>query len=174
LDRRLIVFGAAALLGLGAGGLIWGVAGDGGRAREIAALEDRLSSLPTRSRQGPDRPSEALARVLAAPLLGVTDKAAAVAEVPVQLIGLVRRPGRSAALMAIAGAPPQWLALGEAFQGVSLDEISDAGVVLTTPAGKREISLAASSGAPPVGGGPDGAPAGYRSPPPPASAPSVP
>lgn len=172
MDRRLIACAVAALSGLALGGLFWALDGDSAQKRAFSDIDQRLDAISSRVRRGPDRPSDALARALAAPLLGGAEKVAEVAEVPVQLVGLVRRPGRNAALLAIAGAPAQWLSLGQEARGVSLESVSDAGVVVMTPAGQREIGLNAGNGATPAKGSEE-PPPGVRSPPPPASAPGV-
>lgn len=170
MDRQLITGGGlAALLGVCVGGGYWAL---NARADGLVELDTRLGRVPTRMRSGPDRPSEALARLQAAPLLGGSEKVSQAPEVLIQLFGISRRPGRNAALLAIAGGPAQWLSLGEAQGDVTLDAVSATGAVLTTSTGLREVTLGMANTAGSAGAS-EAAAAGFRSPPPPANAPGV-
>lgn len=168
MDTRLIAAGVASLIGLVAGGGLWALSGGKAQSKDLAAIDARLDAISTRVRPGLDRPSDALAQALAMPLFGAATVVTDQQDASVQLAGIVRSPSRVAALLAIGGAPAQWLSVGESHGGVSLQSVSSGGVTLMTPNGARDVLLGAPGAA---SGPPDGAPAGFRSPPPPASAP---
>jgi hypothetical protein len=168
LDTRLIAVGAAAAIGLVVGGALWAVSGGKAQGQGLSALGERLDRVSTRVRSGLDRPSDALSQALARPIFGGPIVSGDQKDVTIQLAGVVRSPGRIAALLSIGGAPAQWMSVGEEQAGVSLQAISSGGVTLMTPAGEREVLLGM-----PSGSAPDGAPLGFRSPPPPASAPGL-
>lgn len=167
----MIAVGVATLIGLLTGGGLWALSGGKAQGKDLAAINVRLDAISTRVRPGLDRPSDALAQALATPLFGASNPASDQKEAAVQLAGIVRSPNRVAALLAISGAPAQWLSVGEESGGVSLQSVSRNGVILMTPNGEREVVLGMSGTAPPTL--PDGAPSGFRSPPPPASAPGA-
>lgn len=167
----MIAASAATLLGLVAGGGFWALEGGKAQGADLASIDTRLDAVSTRVRPGLDRPSDALAQALSTPLFveagAVTDQK----EILIQLAGIVRSPNRVAALLAINGAAAQWMSVGEDREGVLLRTVSSSGVVLTTPSGEREVLLGAPNGAAPLLS--EAAPGGFRSPPPPASAPGA-
>lgn len=95
-------------------------------------------------------------------------------------------PGRAAALVSIDGKAPVWLARGESRDGVVLNDVGSGRATLDLPLGVRTLRIGEATS---VGGGaaasPDLAnpmtapatgdmpPPGFRSPPPPASAPGL-
>lgn len=176
MDARLIALGGAGLAGLIAGAAFWALSGGQAQGEALDALDARLTAISTRSRSPLDRPSDALAQSLATPLFAASGSASEVdAEVAIQLFGVVRSPGRTAALIGIGAAPADWLALGESRNGVTLRAVTSSGATVATISGEREVMLGmpsqtALAGAPSTGGPPPG----FKSPPPPASAPGMP
>ena len=153
------------------GGGLWALSGGKAQGKDLAAIDARLDAISTRVRPGLDRPSDALAQALAMPLFGASSAVVEQKDASVQLAGIVRSPNRVAALLTIGGAPAQWLSVGEERSGVSLQSVSSGGVTVMTPNGEREVLLGMPSG--PTSPLSDGPPAGFRSPPPPASAPGA-
>jgi hypothetical protein len=173
LDARLIAVGVAGLAGLVAGGALWALSGGQAQGEALEAVDTRLAAISTQSRGRVDRPSDALGQSLAMPLFAApTQPAEGQADVTVQLFGLARSPVRTAALLGVGGAPAEWLAIGESRSGVTLRSVSSSGATIATGFGEREIIL----GMPQPSGaasGNSGPPLGFRSPPPPASAPEM-
>lgn len=173
----MIAIGAAGAAGLVLGGAVWALSGGHAQGEALDQLDTRLSAISTRSRPRLDRPSDALAQIKGRPLFASTGIPATTPEsdVSVQLVGLARTPARTAALLAIGGAPAEWLTLGETRAGVTLRAVTGSGATVATLFGDRELMLGV-GGPSPVGvaqGNPGGPPAGFRSPPPPASAPGM-
>jgi hypothetical protein len=173
LDARLISIGAASLAGLVAGGALWALSGGNAQSEAIDALDARLGQISTGSRGRPERPSDALAQSLALPLFGApTTPPGGQSDVLVQVFGLVRTPARTGALLAIGAAPSEWFSLGEEKSGVTLKAVTNSSAVVATIFGEREIVLGAGSSPTPEQAA-GGSPPGFRSPPPPASAPGM-
>lgn len=163
--------GVAGLAGLVAGGSLWALSGGQAQGEALDALDTRLAAISTRSRTHLDRPSDALAQSLAVPLFTSTaPMAESQTDVSVQIFGLARSPGRTAALLGIGGAPAEWLALGETHGGITLRAVSSSGATIATLFGEREVTLGMP---PPAALAANGPPAGFKSPPPPASAPGM-
>lgn len=175
MDTRLIALGAAALAGLVAGGALWALSGGQAQGEALEALDARLTNLNVRTRARLERPSDALGQALSIPLFvpstGPTDNPT---DVAVQVFGLARSPVRTAALLAVGGAPAQWFSIGETRDGVTLRSVSQNSAVIATLMGEREVTMGGSSqGASVSSSPPDSPPPGFRSPPPPASAPTM-
>lgn len=168
-----MLVGAAAVVGLAVGGGLWALTGPRVDERALQSVDNRLSAVKTRTRPRPDRPGEALAQVLSVPLFAATDAAAPPAgAMQLQLFGVARSPGRTAALISVNSAPAQWISLGESIDGLTLRAVTGSGATVATPLGEQQLALGA-TGSP--SGEPAAAipPAGLRSPPEPASAPSM-
>lgn len=176
---RLIGCGAAGGLVLGA--LAWVVLGKGAAASErLDDLQGRLEAL----RPPATVTSASLdpATLASAPLFALTTGPGAVSEPAIAVQGLAKAPGRAAALLAIDGKPADWLAEGATRDGVTVQEVRAASVLVDTVTGTKEIVLgqkvgpaatANGSASPsPSGALQSGPPAGYRLPPPPANAPA--
>jgi hypothetical protein len=140
---------AAPAAGVALGALAWTLLGGASDAR-VSGVQDRLSGLSFRPPEAGAAPA-ALLSAAAAPLFVLTTGPNAAQDVKVQLQGLARSPARMAALVSINGAPAQWIAQGQSQGGVTVQEVGAGGVVLLTPLGRKEASLAdppAGSGAP--------------------------
>jgi hypothetical protein len=166
LDARVTLLAGGAAFGLLLGSGLWAV-GSKERASSIADTNARLDAVPTATRRPLERSSDALAAALARPLFADDQSQVLQPEAPLRLAGLVRTPTRAAALLAIGGAPLHWISVGEEQQGVQVQTVSSASVVVSTANGEREIFLASDSSSP------DEAPPGMRGPRPPASAPNM-
>jgi hypothetical protein len=147
----------------------------GGRAQgaAIADLDQRVALISVRAVRG-GAPPASVGLSSVAPLFPILSGPNAPPELVVSVEGVVRTPGRTAALLSIQGGPAQWFALGETRDGVTLEEVGAAGVTISTVRGARQLSLGSS--APPsslAAIAPDVAPPGYRQPPEPASAPGA-
>jgi hypothetical protein len=181
LDLRAPLIPICAVVGLALGASAWLAAG---RQDVLTPVEDRLAALrPARASGGGDggAPSPS-----GPPLFAMSTGPSAVRDPMVAVMGLSRMPGRSAALLAIDGKPPAWLARGESRDGVILREVGSGRATLDLPLGVRSLRIGEASadvGGATTGGGPqassamlapggDTPPPGYRSPPPPASAPA--
>ena len=166
LDRALIAFVPVGGLALGA--LVWLAAAGHGAPAAVSQLDARLTSIPS-GRPTPSLSAASAFQALATPLFP-SATAGPVVDLALSLEGVVNFPGRVAALLSVNGAPAQWLALGETRDGVALQEVRGASVLLSTAAGPRELAIG-DAPTPPVQS--DVPPPGARSPPPPASAPGV-
>ena len=142
-------------------------------AAAIQRLDQRVGAVAIRtSRPGATPQIRVLAN--APPLFPVLSGARAAPEVAVRREGVARTPQRTAALVAINGAPAAWLALGETRDGVTVEDVAESSVTLGTARGPRTIALGQGGPAPAAEGSPqpaEPAPPGVRSPPEPASAP---
>ena len=155
------------------GSALWLTLAPPSGAAAIASLADGLAAIAPQ-KIGPRAPSDGwVAVALAAPLFALTTGPGAVVEPVVKLEGIVRSPGRVAALISVNGAASDWLALGQTRDGVTLQDVQSSKVVVETATGAKDIFIGAGSPslelthqAPP--------PRGFRSPPEPASAPGMP
>jgi hypothetical protein len=176
LDLRAPLIPLAALAGLALGALAWLAAG---RQDTLALLEAQLTAV------SPARGSDlgAIAPPLSGPpLFALSTGPGAVKDPAVSVLGLSRMPGRSAALVSIDGKPAAWLVLGETREGVILRAVESGRALLDLPLGVRTLRIGESVGTPAAGSAStvpftsnattsDTPPPGFRSPPPPASAP---
>lgn len=176
LDRRASVMAVVPPAGLALGLALWLVFGRASTADAVEALQARLNALPLNT-AGAAAGVGSIGEAIAKPLFALTTGPGAVAEIPVRLQGIARSPYRRAALLAIAGQPAAWVEEGTSVNGVILQEVSGAKVVIDTPLGLREVKLGEAIGpeSSPAGAAsePQEIPPGYRSPPQPASAPAM-
>jgi hypothetical protein len=179
LDHRASVMVASPPAGLALGLAVWLLFGRGTTVDVAQNLQTRLSALPTGTQGVLASDADAIAQVIAKPLFALTTGPGAVAEIAIKLEGVARSPGRVAALLSIGGKPAQWVEQGGSIEGVVLQDVAGSKVVVDTPLGLREVKLGETTGpAPPTQGAADTSapqemPPGYRSPPPPASAPAM-
>lgn len=171
LDRGLILGALPAGIVLGA--LTWLIAGRGGD--QVEALEPLTTQLHSMTLARP-RPSGASPVAIAGvspPLFGRLNGEVEPPEPTLVLQGVVRTARRQGALIAINGKPADWLSIGETRDGITLQEVNARGAVISFEGGVREISFGAASAPSPTATViENGPPAGVRSPPPPASAPT--
>lgn len=179
-DIRAPLIPICALVGLALGASAWLAAG---RQDVLTAPQERLGALRAARTQDGGGATPALS---GPPLFALSIGPNAVRDPAVTLLGLSRMPGRTAALVAVNGASPAWLARGDARDGVILREVGSGRATLDLPLGLHTLRVGeanvpsaagpaaaaggASPAAPAVAPG-DTPPPGYRSPPPPASAP---
>lgn len=181
---RLALFGGAVPLGLATGLAAWLVAGG------ASANFETLDGLETKVR-GLRAPRTSIHRVsyggandlLASPIFAMTTGADALREPSIRLDGVSISSRRTAALVSVDGKFSEWMRVGEARDGVTLQALSASGATFETPLGSKQLALGEQSAAsaplqaaaaPPQGASPivsDEMPPGFRSPPPPASAP---
>jgi hypothetical protein len=178
LDLRAPLIPLSAVLGLALGATAWLAAG---HQDVMASTQDRLAAL--RPLRAGDASAGAAPILTGAPLFALSTGPNAVKDPAVLVLGLSRMPGRTAALVAIDGKPAAWLARGDSRDGVILREVGSNRATLDLPLGVKDLRIGeATLGSAPVGGatsnppglGPNASdmpPPGYRSPPPPASAP---
>ncbi|EJL35641.1 hypothetical protein PMI01_01255 [Caulobacter sp. AP07] len=178
LDLRAPLIPLSAVLGLALGASAWLLAG---RQDVLAGAQDRLAALR------PVRVGEvgagAAPTLVGPPLFALSTGPNAVKDPAIAVLGLSRMPGRTAALVAIDGKPAAWLARGESRDGVILREVGSGRASFDLPLGLADLRIGeATPGSAPVGASAtsplpsgfsanDTPPLGYRSPPPPASAP---
>jgi len=179
LDHRATVMVVVPPAGVAVGLAVWLVFGRGATVDSVQALETRLSALPIGAHGALATDTGAIAQAIAKPLFALTTGPGAVSEAAIKLEGVARSPGHIAALLSIGGKPEQWVEQGHAVEGVILQEVAASTVVVDTPLGVREVKLGESTGPVPrtqgadVTAAPQEMPPGYRSPPPPASAPAM-
>jgi hypothetical protein len=181
-DLRAPLIPICAVVGLALGATAWLAAG---RQDVLTPAQDRLAALrPYGASRGVDGAAPSLS---GAPLFVLSTGPNAVHDPAVTVLGVSRMPGRAAALLAIDGKPPAWLARGESRDGVMLSDVGSGRATLDLPLGVRTLRVGeTTSGAPgeaAAGNGPPGPgspitsgdmpPPGFRSPPPPASAPGL-
>lgn len=181
--RRLTLVLCAIPAGLAAGFLAWLAAG-GARA-SISQLDP-----PAQLVAGLRDPRPTSIAVVAAPagelvvpsLFVLTTGPGAVPQPTLRLDGLVRSGGRTAALLSVNDRPAEWMGVGETREGVTLQIVLGSKVVVDTAFGPRDVVLgerpvppSTTPSAGPANLDPQAAidqiPQGFRSPPPPASAP---
>jgi len=176
LDFRVSIVATASAVGLTLGALAWLATG---RNDPLADLQTRVDALP---RPDVSQTSGLSSAIGGAPLFALTTGANPVTDPAVTLMGLSRMPGRSAALLSIGGQAPAWLTVGERRDGVWLREVGAGRVTMDLPLGLKDLRLGETTA--PLGAMLPSAPqqntmsneqppAGYRQPPPPASAPAV-
>lgn len=180
LDLRAPLIPICAGVGLALGATAWLAAG---RQDVLAPAQDRLAALHVSSaKRGLENDSPSLS---GPPLFALSTGPDAARDPAVAVLGVSRMPGRAAALVAIDGKPPAWLALGESRDGVVLRDVGSGRAALDLPLGVRTLRIGEAT--PVAPGGPiasnsassampmsmlgDSPPPGFRSPPPPASAP---
>jgi hypothetical protein len=180
LDLRAPLIPICAVVGLALGATAWRAAG---RQDVLTPVQDRLAALgSSHAQRGGDSGAPSLS---GPPLFAMSIGPNAVHDPVVAVLGLSRMPGRAAALLTIDGKPPAWLARGESRDGVVLRDVGSGRATLDLPLGVRTLRIGEATPAGPGGAttgyGPsnsiaaptsgDTPPPGFRSPPPPASAP---
>jgi hypothetical protein len=171
LDYRSPVILALPPIVLALGLALWLATGrnsfvDRTRDLQIRMEAIRLAPLPSGQAQ---RVADAIAR----PLFALTTGPGAVTEAVLRLEGVARSPARQSALISINGKPARWIERGETVDDITLEDVTAGKVVVDTPIGVREVKLgqiAAPTASPQVD---QEIPPGFRSPPPPASAPAM-
>jgi hypothetical protein len=172
----------AAPAGLALASIVWLVLHGFVFEPSVAALEQTFAAART---SPADQPVSAdatllLGRIAATPIFALTTGPGAVTEPQILLQGLAITPKGKAALLAIDGKPADWYGLGATRDGVTVLQISPTKVTVDTATRFLEVGLfdkpaaPSANGAAPVKPRLDAVPSGYRSPPPPASAPTQP
>lgn len=180
------------VLGLLAGAGGW-LAFDRGRnnAKELQAVEASLKSLHIPAPMSGLRVVSFSGALLSNPIFDTAAEAGPAVDPVVQLQGVSKTARRTAALVSIGGKAADWMSPGDVRDGLTLQEVRPGAVLMLGSNGAFEVALG-SSAAPqaantasgiaapgriqmgPASLGPlghDGAPAGFRAPMPPASAP---
>jgi hypothetical protein len=181
-------------VGLAAGGLGWLAAGGASAAAEKLGPTEALVARLTRPHRTPGEVAPAnITELSELPLLLLTTGPGATPLPIVQVDGLVSARGRRAALVSIDDKPSEWLVVGDIQRGVTLRDVAANHAVIETAYGLQDVQLGERSIAPPSNPNPtDPSPAaptpavarpsstgpltippGFRSPPPPASAPKA-
>lgn len=187
-SRALVLIGAAPV-GLAIGSAVWLFAARPPGADVLPVLAQRVAAIAPHRNLPRGGAESLIAQAIAAPLFAMTTGPGAVADVVLRLEGLVRSPGRVAALISIGGAPSDWLEVGQTRDGVTLQEVMSSNVVVDTATGLKDVPLGGGGGpataaapASPAVPPPMAAPTPpaphmrglFRSPPEPASAPGMP
>lgn len=184
---RLTLYGGAVPLGLATGLAAWLLAGGASGATEpLEALQAKIAALRAPSSQGARAGYARAADLISAPLFALTTGPGALREPSIRLDGIAISTRRMAALVSIDGKAADWLQVGEARDGITLQALTSGQATFETGLGSKELALGEQSAAsaPLVGAGPEAAtapplavvdqiPPGFRSPPPPASAPQA-
>lgn len=170
------------------GMLAWMAAGGASAtSTQLASVQKQVSALRVPTPKGELAAAADLSGLVAAPVFPMSTGPGATPEPTIKVDGLVRSPRRIAALVSINGGPSEWLARGEMRDGVTLLDVSGAKAIVDTVFGEQAVGLGeqtkgtAAAGAalgpqpgPPIANdGPDQIPPGFKSPPPPASAPKA-
>lgn len=187
---RLTLLGGAVPLGLATGLAAWLLASGVSTATEpLDAAQLKIAAL--RAPQGSSgRAGYARAAdLISAPIFALTTGPGALREPAIRLDGISISARRIAALVSIDGKPADWLRVGEARDGVTLAALTSGQATFETELGAKQLGLgeqsASSAPLPTAAAAPAATPApmaaavvdqippGYRSPPPPASAPQA-
>ncbi len=180
--RRLVLISAGVPAGLITGLAAWLAAGGPSAATDkLAPVEAQLSSLQVQRPPAAPGRQIIISDLAATPLFALSVGPSAVRPPLVRLEGVSRSARRTAALLSIDGRPSQWLALGETRDGVTLQTVGVAQASVDTVLGEVTVELGRSVGGEPQSGDDpqagsgvvDRPPQGFRSPPPPASAPGL-
>ncbi|MGA0601543.1 hypothetical protein ACO2Q3_12640 [Caulobacter sp. KR2-114] len=180
LQRRSSLIAAGSGGGLALGALCWLAFARGAPAAErMDALQERIDGL--RAPASASQTAFDAANLSAAPIFALTTGPGAVSDPVLALQGIAKAGGRASALLTIDGKPPEWLSEGQTRDGVTLQEVRAASVLVDTVTGTKEVALGQKTGTPPASSAPGapaagapgsaGPPAGYRLPPAPANAP---
>lgn len=185
--RRLAPFLGGVPAGLVIGFAAWGLAGGASiSAERMDGLSTQVSNLKAPPRSSAAGRYVSVADLANSPLFMMTVGPKAVKVPAVRVEGISISRARTAALVSIDGGAAEWMVPGDERGGVSIRKISNAGVTIETLTGPQEIALGEQSGGgemtvaavepspSPAPSGPDEIPPGFRSPPPPASAPTTP
>ncbi len=177
---------AAAPIGLATGILAWFAAGGASANTErLAPLEQQIAGVKLAQRPASQDGYVSIADLAAAPIFAMTVGPGAVVDPLIRLDGVALTHQRVAALISIDGAPSEWVKAGETRGGVTLQQVRSTKIVVDTPLGTKEVALGERSGTSSAASGAtspaqapvtssDQTPPGFRSPPPPASAPRAP
>lgn len=111
-----------------------------------------------------------VARVSANPIFALTTGPAAAIEPQLQLQGIAITPKGRSALLSVDGKPASWYEQGATRDGVTVMDVQSTRVTVDTVTRLRDVGLFDK----PIPTAQGAAPPGLRSPPPPASAPSLP
>jgi hypothetical protein len=177
LDQRAVLIAAIPAAGLVLGLGLWLAFGREAFAARTDDLEARLSSISPAGAAG--QANSFVAASLTRPIFALTTGPGAVAEPTLRLDGISRTPSRKAALISINGKPPQWLEVGATVEDVAVLSLSGGGAEVETLIGGRHLKIGQTSGPPAAPStdaqisAQDQIPPGFRSPPPPASAPAL-
>jgi hypothetical protein len=145
LDLRTPLVSICAAVGLVLGATAWLAAG---RQDVLAPVQDRLAALPSSNVQrGVDGGAPSLA---GPPLFALSTGPNAVRDPAVSVLGLSRMPGRAAALLAIDGKAPAWLARGESRDGVVLSDVGSGRATLDLALGVKTLRVGEATTAAPV------------------------
>jgi hypothetical protein len=172
--RSPLIWGGPAV-GAVLGVTAWLLFGGSPVRTQLSDFEARLADLNIRPTRSNVVVANAAADALSHPIFSVGGTA--LADAVVRLDGLAITPRRAAALVSINGDPAEWMERGATKGGITLQQVLATKIVIDTATGPREVGLndkapvpsATPSGSQPSTGD---APAGYRLPPPPASAPA--
>ena len=119
-----------------------------------------------------------LARISGNPMFALTVGPSAVTEPQLQLEGLAITPKGRSALLSVDGKPASWFELGATRDGVTLIDVQASHVTVDTATRLRDVGLFDKPSMPAAAGAVTSVqpalPQGFRSPPPPASASSLP
>lgn len=149
LDRRLVLIGSAAPVGLLAGALVWIATGsDAGGAKPIDALQAQIGSAPSALHPQPGPSGIAASNVTAKPVFLMSVGPGAVSLPSVRLVGVALTPRSRAALLAIDTAPPEWVTVGDVRRGLVISAITKSTVELDTQLGPRTVSFTEPLGEP--------------------------
>jgi hypothetical protein len=171
-------------LGLATGFLAWFAAGGASASADrLDPLRVQVANLKAPNRSEPAAAYADISGMASTPIFVLTTGPAAIKEPAVRVDGLSVSRRRVAALLSIDGQPAQWMSVGEKREGFTLVEVSSTRVLIETLAGPKAIALGEQAGSvaatpAPIqtaaAPAPDQVPPGFRSPPPPASAPTAP
>lgn len=173
----MITYAAAIAVGALGGMLVWLVSGqDAASLARVESVQARLAAIRPVVPHSEARNETSVQQLRSNPIFALTTGPGAVSEPYVRLEGISVTRRRAAALLSIGSDPADWLRVGESRHGVTLQQVAGSRVILETPLGVKELGLGQASGSPGstmegTASSSDQAPAGFRSPPPPASAP---
>ena len=140
LDRRLIILGAAAPIGLLVASVVWVASGGpNAAAMSIKDLEAELGSSP-KGLVTQRAPTGVMAGSLATkPLFVLTTGPGALSEPRLRLIGVAVTPRGRTALISIDGALAEWVGVGQTKAGLTLTSVASAGVEVETALGPKTV-----------------------------------
>lgn len=186
---RLTLLGGAVPLGLATGLAAWLMASSDSTATEpLDAVQTKIAALRAPKASAGRAGYARAADLIATPIFALTTGAGALREPAIRLDGISISARRTAALVSIDGKPADWLRVGEARDGVTLQTLTSGQATFETELGPKQLALGEQSAASapiatvaavapsataPASAVVDQMPPGFRSPPPPASAPQA-
>jgi len=140
---RTVVLSTALFAGLVLATLLWVLTGNGADRRLALAQASLASDQGRFSPAATPDPSAMLRVLLGKPLFRVPTATDTSASTTIELQGLARSPDRTAALVSLGGAAPQWITVGQSVGEITLVQVGSDDALFDLPQGLKTVTLGA-------------------------------